>query len=55
MSGDTSMSGDSNLGAGAPQAADPSEIAAGIVFLLSDSASYVTGSTLAVDGGRTFH
>jgi len=28
MSGDTSMSGDSNLGAGAPQAADPSEIPA---------------------------
>ena len=26
MSGDTPMSGDSNLGAGAPQAADPSEI-----------------------------
>lgn len=28
MSGDTPMSGDSNLGAGAPQAADPSEIPA---------------------------
>ena len=28
MSGDTSMSGDSNLGSGAPQAADPSEIPA---------------------------
>ena len=28
MSGDTSMSGDSNLGAGAPQAADPNEIPA---------------------------
>jgi NAD(P)-dependent dehydrogenase (short-subunit alcohol dehydrogenase family) len=37
------------------RAADPSEIAAGVIFLLSDAASYVTGSTLAVDGGRTFH
>ena len=35
--------------------ADPSEIAAGIVFLLSNEASYVTGSTLGVDGGRIFH
>jgi NAD(P)-dependent dehydrogenase (short-subunit alcohol dehydrogenase family) len=37
------------------RAADPGEIAAAIVFLLSDAASFVTGSTLAVDGGRTFH
>lgn len=35
--------------------ADPSEIAAGILFLMSDEASYVTGVALAVDGGRTFH
>ena len=33
----------------------PQEIAASILFLLSDDASYITGATLAVDGGRTFH
>jgi NAD(P)-dependent dehydrogenase (short-subunit alcohol dehydrogenase family) len=31
--------------------ADPPEIAAGIVWLLGDHASYVTGSHLVVDGG----
>lgn len=33
----------------------PEEIAAGILFLLSKEASFVTGVSLALDGGRTFH
>jgi NAD(P)-dependent dehydrogenase (short-subunit alcohol dehydrogenase family) len=37
------------------RAADPGEIAASVLFLLSNEASYVTGSALAVDGGRCFH
>ena len=35
--------------------ADPSEIAAAILFLTSTESSYVTGTALAVDGGRSFH
>src|SRR6202008_4621158 len=31
----------------------PDEIAASIVFLSSDQASFITGATLAVDGGKT--
>jgi len=35
--------------------ADPQEIAQAILFLTSSDSSYVTGSTLATDGGRSFH
>jgi NAD(P)-dependent dehydrogenase (short-subunit alcohol dehydrogenase family) len=38
---------------GRPAAAE--EIAAGILFLTSHESSFVTGVSLAVDGGRTFH
>jgi NAD(P)-dependent dehydrogenase (short-subunit alcohol dehydrogenase family) len=35
--------------------ADPVEIARAICFLTSDESSYITGSALAADGGRSFH
>jgi NAD(P)-dependent dehydrogenase (short-subunit alcohol dehydrogenase family) len=35
--------------------ATPIELANAILFLTSSESSYVAGSTLAVDGGRTFH
>ena len=35
--------------------ADPAELAEAIAFLLSDEASFITGATLPVDGGRVFH
>ena len=34
--------------------ASPKEISDSIVFLCSDRASFITGSTLVVDGGQTF-
>jgi NAD(P)-dependent dehydrogenase (short-subunit alcohol dehydrogenase family) len=33
------------------RSADPAEIAGAVVFLCSDHASYITGTTLPVDGG----
>ena len=35
--------------------AEPHEIAANIVYLLSPQASYVTGATLVADGGLTMY
>lgn len=34
---------------------EPHEVATGVVFLLSDAASLVTGHTLVIDGGYTIH
>jgi NAD(P)-dependent dehydrogenase (short-subunit alcohol dehydrogenase family) len=37
------------------RSAEADEIAAGILFLTSSESSFVTGVTLPVDGGRTYH
>jgi NAD(P)-dependent dehydrogenase (short-subunit alcohol dehydrogenase family) len=35
--------------------ADPTEVAQAMLFLSSAESAYITGATLAVDGGRTYH
>jgi NAD(P)-dependent dehydrogenase (short-subunit alcohol dehydrogenase family) len=35
--------------------AESHEIASAVLFLTSNESSYITGTTLAVDGGRTYH
>ena len=42
-------------GAIIPRLGRPEEIAAAIVFLLTDNASYITATTIHVDGGRVAH
>ncbi len=37
------------------RAAEPDELANAILFLISNEASFITGSTLVVDGGRIYH
>ena len=42
------------LGFAAGQAGATDDIANAVAFLASDDAGYITGTTLAVDGGMTF-
>jgi len=50
---DSGMMNESDLAAGEPigRMGQPSEISEGVVWLLSDAASFVTGHSLVIDGG----
>jgi NAD(P)-dependent dehydrogenase (short-subunit alcohol dehydrogenase family) len=50
---DTGMMNESDLAVGEPigRMGDPREIGEGVVWLLSDAASFVTGHSLVIDGG----
>ncbi|MSW37803.1 MAG: SDR family oxidoreductase, partial [Actinobacteria bacterium] len=43
---------DDSVEATAIRYSDPAEVAAAVMFLFSDEASFITGSALVVDGGR---
>jgi NAD(P)-dependent dehydrogenase (short-subunit alcohol dehydrogenase family) len=38
-----------------PRFGEPADIAAGVVYLASDEAKYVTGTELTIDGGALCH
>jgi NAD(P)-dependent dehydrogenase (short-subunit alcohol dehydrogenase family) len=38
-----------------PRMGTPAEVAAAVLFLSSEAAAFITGSTLAVDGGYLAH
>ena len=50
--GNDAIRGDVMRGIPLGRLAEPSEIANAVAFLLSDKASFITGSTLPVDGGN---